>query len=83
VQKWKKTGWSRDERAPSWLRQCSDDLRFGISGGASFTFPTTFQTKRSANRDDSRANEWLRAPAVVLLHGYGDTGDMWAPLAAS
>jgi pimeloyl-ACP methyl ester carboxylesterase len=21
-------------------------------------------------------------PAVVLLHGYGDTGDMWAPLAA-
>jgi pimeloyl-ACP methyl ester carboxylesterase/quercetin dioxygenase-like cupin family protein len=22
-------------------------------------------------------------PAVVLLHGFGDTGDMWAPLAAS
>src|SRR3984957_16637637 len=22
-------------------------------------------------------------PAVVLLHGYGDSGDMWAPLAAS
>ncbi|HEY4214298.1 MAG TPA: alpha/beta hydrolase [Steroidobacteraceae bacterium] len=22
-------------------------------------------------------------PAVVLLHGYGDTGDMWAPLAAA
>jgi len=21
-------------------------------------------------------------PAVVLIHGYGDTGDMWAPLAA-
>jgi len=21
-------------------------------------------------------------PAVVLLHGYGETGDMWAPLAA-
>ncbi|GGY09681.1 alpha/beta fold hydrolase [Pseudoduganella dura] len=20
-------------------------------------------------------------PAVVLLHGFGDTGDMWAPLA--
>ena len=20
-------------------------------------------------------------PAVVLLHGYGETGDMWAPLA--
>jgi pimeloyl-ACP methyl ester carboxylesterase len=23
-----------------------------------------------------------RGPAVVLLHGFGDTGDMWAPLAA-
>src|SRR3569832_2194337 len=22
-------------------------------------------------------------PAVVLLHGYGETGDMWAPLAAN
>jgi pimeloyl-ACP methyl ester carboxylesterase len=22
-------------------------------------------------------------PAVVLVHGYGDTGDMWAPLAAA
>ncbi|WP_371365562.1 alpha/beta fold hydrolase [Pseudomonas sp. QL9] len=21
-------------------------------------------------------------PAMVLLHGFGDTGDMWAPLAA-
>jgi pimeloyl-ACP methyl ester carboxylesterase len=23
-----------------------------------------------------------RGPVVLLLHGYGDTGDMWAPLAA-
>jgi pimeloyl-ACP methyl ester carboxylesterase len=23
-----------------------------------------------------------KGPAVVLLHGFGDTGDMWAPLAA-
>ena len=23
-----------------------------------------------------------KGPAVVLLHGYGETGDMWAPLAA-
>jgi pimeloyl-ACP methyl ester carboxylesterase/uncharacterized RmlC-like cupin family protein len=22
-------------------------------------------------------------PAVILIHGYGDTGDMWAPLAAN
>jgi pimeloyl-ACP methyl ester carboxylesterase len=24
-----------------------------------------------------------RGPAVVMLHGYGETGDMWAPLAAA
>src|SRR5690348_9725315 len=24
-----------------------------------------------------------RGPAVVLLHGFADTGDMWAPVAAS
>ncbi len=24
-----------------------------------------------------------RGPAVVLLHGFGDTGDMWAPMAAA
>ena len=24
-----------------------------------------------------------RGPAVVLLHGFGDTGDMWAPVAAA
>src|SRR5262245_12904401 len=23
-----------------------------------------------------------KGPAVVMLHGFGDTGDMWAPLAA-
>jgi pimeloyl-ACP methyl ester carboxylesterase len=24
-----------------------------------------------------------KGPAVILLHGYGETGDMWAPLAAN
>ena len=24
-----------------------------------------------------------KGPAVVMLHGFGDTGDMWAPLAAA
>ena len=23
-----------------------------------------------------------KGPAVVMLHGFGDTGDMWAPMAA-
>jgi pimeloyl-ACP methyl ester carboxylesterase len=24
-----------------------------------------------------------KGPAVVMLHGFGDTGDMWAPLASA
>ena len=24
-----------------------------------------------------------KGPAVMMLHGFGDTGDMWAPLAAA
>jgi pimeloyl-ACP methyl ester carboxylesterase len=24
-----------------------------------------------------------KGPAVVMLHGFGDTGDMWAPMAAA
>src|ERR1700683_4739911 len=24
-----------------------------------------------------------KGPAVVMLHGFGDTGDMWAPVAAA
>jgi pimeloyl-ACP methyl ester carboxylesterase len=24
-----------------------------------------------------------KGPAVIMLHGFGDTGDMWAPLAAA
>jgi pimeloyl-ACP methyl ester carboxylesterase len=48
-----------------------------------FTFPTTFQTKDiPANRTTIHVRIGGSGPAVVLLHGYGDTGDMWAPLAA-
>lgn len=46
-------------------------------------FPATFQTQ------DIRVGEATthvrvggQGPAVVLIHGFGDTGDMWAPLAA-
>ncbi|MDO1582752.1 alpha/beta fold hydrolase [Rhizobium oryzicola] len=46
-------------------------------------FPKDFQTKMIKVED---AELYVRVggqgPAVVLLHGYGETGDMWAPLAA-
>jgi pimeloyl-ACP methyl ester carboxylesterase len=45
-------------------------------------FPASFQTQEiAANGTTIHARVGGRGPAVVLLHGYGDTGDMWGPLA--
>jgi pimeloyl-ACP methyl ester carboxylesterase len=47
------------------------------------TFPRTFQTR---NLKTDGVTIHLRTggqgSAVVMLHGFGDTGDMWAPVAA-
>jgi pimeloyl-ACP methyl ester carboxylesterase len=47
-------------------------------------FPQDFTTRTLATNG---AKIFVRVgghgPAVVLLHGYGETGDMWAPLAAA
>jgi pimeloyl-ACP methyl ester carboxylesterase len=47
-------------------------------------FPVGFKTQ---NIDTGGATIHVRVggagPAVVMLHGFGDTGDMWAPLAAA
>lgn len=46
-------------------------------------FPNTFHTQEVAtNGTTIHVRVGGVGPAVVLLHGYGDTGDMWAPLAA-
>jgi pimeloyl-ACP methyl ester carboxylesterase len=46
-------------------------------------FPTSFRTQ-DIQTDGARIHVRVggQGPAVVLLHGFGDTGDMWAPLAA-
>lgn len=46
-------------------------------------FPASFQT-RDVAVDGATLHVRVggKGPAVVLLHGFGDTGDMWAPLAA-
>ena len=46
-------------------------------------FPTAFHTQEIAT-PGARIHVRVggKGPAVVLLHGFGDTGDMWAPLAA-
>ena len=46
-------------------------------------FPASFRTQDIAT-DGATIHVRVggQGPAVVLLHGYGETGDMWAPLAA-
>lgn len=47
------------------------------------SFPATFTERDIAtNGTTLHVRVGGHGPAVVLLHGYGETGDMWAPLAA-
>jgi pimeloyl-ACP methyl ester carboxylesterase len=46
-------------------------------------YPAAFKTQEIATNGTSlHVRVGGSGPAVVLLHGYGETGDMWAPLAA-
>ncbi len=46
-------------------------------------FPAGFRTQEIAtNGATLHVRIGGKGPAVLLLHGYGETGDMWAPLAA-
>ena len=48
-----------------------------------FAFPAGFRTKDIAtNGATIHVRVGGNGPAVVLLHGYGETGDMWVPMAA-
>ena len=52
------------------------------TGHAEFTFPKSFRTQNVAtNGTKLHVRVGGSGPAVVLLHGYGETGDMWVPLA--
>jgi len=45
-------------------------------------FPADFKTQEiAANGVTIHVRVGGRGPAVVLLHGYGETGDMWEPMA--
>lgn len=55
------------------------------SGAASkdFSFPTGFHGQKvTTNGTRLYVRVGGQGPAVVLLHGFGETGDMWAPLVA-
>jgi len=46
-------------------------------------FPTAFKTQTiKTNGTELYVRVGGQGPAVVLLHGFGDSGDMWAPIAA-
>ena len=46
-------------------------------------FPASFKTQTiKTNGTELNVRVGGSGPAVVLLHGFGDTGDMWAPIAA-
>ena len=49
-----------------------------------FAFPSGFRTEEIAT-NGTRLHVRIggAGPAVLLIHGYGDTGDMWIPLAAN
>ncbi|EJL90425.1 putative hydrolase or acyltransferase of alpha/beta superfamily [Herbaspirillum sp. CF444] len=50
---------------------------------AGFAFPSGFKTHTiTTNGARIHVRVGGQGPAVVMLHGYGETGDMWAPLAA-
>ena len=47
------------------------------------SFPAEFRTQEIASNGVTvHVRIGGQGPAVILLHGYGETGDMWAPLAA-
>ncbi|TAL01780.1 MAG: alpha/beta hydrolase [Rhodospirillaceae bacterium] len=48
-----------------------------------FTFPPAFKTLDiQTNGTTIHVRVGGKGPAVILLHGYGETGDMWVPMAA-
>jgi pimeloyl-ACP methyl ester carboxylesterase len=47
-------------------------------------FPSSFQTQEiQTNGTTLHVRVGGQGPAVVMLHGFGDTGDMWSPAAAA
>src|SRR3954470_23567484 len=52
------------------------------SSARDFSFPRFAVRDVVANGASIHVRYGGAGPAIVLLHGYGETGDMWAPLAA-
>ena len=56
----------------------------GASAAGVKPFPASFKTQTiETNGTKIFVRVGGHGPAVVMLHGYGETGDMWAPLATA
>ena len=66
----------------AWLVAVS--VAFAVPAAAAVPpYPVSFRTQEIAtNGTTIHVRVGGKGPAVVLLHGYGETGDMWSPLAA-
>ena len=65
-------------RGDCWDRACGSGARPGVE-----PFPASFHSQTmETNGTSLYVRVGGQGPAVVLLHGFGDSGDMWAPLAA-
>jgi pimeloyl-ACP methyl ester carboxylesterase len=55
----------------------------GVAHAEMPAFPASFKTQEiTTNGTTIHVRVGGKGPAAVLLHGYGETGDMWAPMAA-
>jgi len=70
-------------RAFAWV--CASSLTLAAPALAdNFDFPAGFRTQEIKTNDTTlHVRIGGTGPAVVLIHGYGDTGDMWVPLATA
>jgi len=58
-------------------------LAVGTAAADEFDFPAGFKAQPIAtNGTTLNVRVGGKGPPVLLVHGYGDTGDMWIPLAA-
>src|SRR6201996_122887 len=58
-------------------------LVLAVPAAAVEPFPSSFKTQTiKTNGTELYVRVGGKGPAVMLLHGFGDTGDMWAPIAA-
>ncbi len=69
-------------RFPSLLLGLALLLGVSAADAQEFVFPAGFRTQEIATNGTAlHVRVGGEGPAVLLLHGYGETGDMWAPMA--